>query len=144
MLVRRFQGIAEGVHQRSAVRPQPVERAGHDQLFQYAAVQFFGIGTGAQIEQLAEIAAVVTRFDDRLDRPFTHALDRTDPVNDLPVVVDVEMVKPRVNIRRQDLEPHAPALIHQANDLLGVIHIGSHYRRHKFSRIVRFQPQRLV
>ena len=144
MLIRRFKGVAQRVHQRGAVRSQPVKRAGHDQFFQHAAVQFFSISTGAKIEQLAEIPTVVTRFDDRLDRAFAHAFDRADPVNDLPVVVDVEVVETRVNVRRQDLEPHAPALVHQANHLLGVVHIGRHYRRHKFSRIVRFQPQRLI
>ena len=144
MLIGRFQRIAERVHQRGAVWPQPVKRTGHDQFFQHAPVQFFGIGAGAQVEQLAEIAAVFTRFDDRLDRPLTHALDRADPIDDFPVIVDVEMVQARVNIRRQDLQPHAPALVHQANHLFGVVHIGGHYRRHKFSGIVSLQPQRLI
>ncbi|VAL71025.1 Uncharacterised protein [Enterobacter kobei] len=144
MLIGCFQRIAERVHQRGAVWPQPIKRAGHDQFFQHPAVQFFGIGAGAQIEQLAEIAAVVTRFDDRLDRPLTYALDRADSIDDFPVIVNVEMVQARVNIRRQDLQPHAPALVHQANHLLGVVHIGSHYRRHKFSGIVSLQPQRLI
>ena len=94
VLIRRFQRVAQRVHQRGAVRPQPVKRAGHDQFFQHATVQFFGVGTGAKIEQLAEIPAVVTRFDDRLDRTFAHAFDRADPVNDLSVVVDVEVVEP--------------------------------------------------
>ena len=56
------------------------------------------------------------------------------------VVVDVEMVKTGVYIWWQDFQPHPPALIHQAHHLLGVVHIGGHYRRHKLRRIVCFQP----
>ncbi|CSP58873.1 Uncharacterised protein [Shigella sonnei] len=50
------------------------------------------------------------------------------------------MVKTGVYIWWQDFQPHPPALIHQAHHLLGVVHIGGHYRRHKLRRIVRFQP----
>ncbi|MGE6457999.1 pyruvate formate lyase family protein, partial [Klebsiella quasipneumoniae] len=31
------------------------------------------------------------------------------------------MVQAGVNIRRQNFQPHPPALVHQANDLLGVM-----------------------
>ena len=144
VLIGGFQRIAQRIHQRGAVRPQPVERPGHDQFFQHPPVELFGIGARAKIKQLTEIAAVVTRLNDRLDRAFTHAFDRADTVDNLAVVIDVEVVQPGVDIRRQDLQPHAPAFIHQPHHFLSVVHIGSHYRRHKLSRIVRFQPQRLV
>ncbi|MNZ00512.1 hypothetical protein D3C78_171080 [compost metagenome] len=144
VLVSRFQRVTEGVHQRRAMRAEAVKRPGHNQFFQYSTVQFFGISSGAKIEQFAEITAIVTRVDDRFDWAFAHAFDSTDTVNYFTVVVDVEMVHPGVNIRRQDFQPHTPAFIDQANHFLGVIHISGHYRRHKFCRIVRFQPQGLI
>ncbi|CQB92684.1 Uncharacterised protein [Salmonella enterica subsp. enterica serovar Typhimurium str. DT104] len=119
------------------MRPQAVERPGHDQLFQHPAVELFGVGPRAQIKQLAEIAALITRVDDRFDRTFADAFDRANTVDDLALIINVEMVQPGVNIRRQNFQSHPPALVHQADDLLGVVHIGSHPRRHKLCRIVR-------
>ena len=140
VLVGGFQRIAQRIHQRRTVRTETIERPGHNQLFQHATVELFNIGPRAEVEQLAEITAVVARLNDRFDRPFADALDGADTVDDLAVVVDVEMVQAGVNIRRQNFQPHPPALVHQANDLLGVVHIGGHYRRHKLSRIVRLKP----
>ena len=144
VLIGGFQRVAQRVHQCSTVRPQPVKRPGHYQFFQHPAIEFFGIGTGAKIKQFPEIAAVITGLKDRFNRAFTHALDRTNTVNNFTVVIHVEMVQARVDIRRKDLQPHTPAFVHQTYHLLGVVHIGSHYRRHKLCRIVCFQPQRLV
>ncbi len=126
------------------MRPETVKRPGHDQLFQHPAIKLFNIGTGAQVEKLAEITALITGLDDRFDRAFTHAFNRADTVNNLSVIVNVEMVLTGVDIRRQDLQSHSPALIHQAHHLLGVIHIGGHYRGHKLCRVVRFEPQGLI
>lgn len=100
-------------------------------------LSFFGVGSRAQIKQFAEIAALITRVDDRFDRPFADAFDRADAVDDLALIVNVEMVQSGVNIRRQNFQSHPPTLVHRADDLLGVVHIGSHHRRHKLCRIVR-------
>ena len=144
VLVGGFQRIAQRVHQRRAMRTETIERPGHNQFFQHPAVELFNIGPRAEVEQLAEITAIVARLNDRFDRPFANAFDGADAVDNLAVVVNVEMVQAGVNIRGQNFQPHAPALVHQANDLLGVVHIGGHYRRHKLSRIVCLKPQRLV
>ena len=126
------------------MRPEAIEGPGHNQFFQHPAVELFNIRTRAEIEQFAEIAALITGFNDRFYRTFADAFDGADTINDFAIVVNVKMVQAGVNIRRQDFQPHPPALIHQADNLLGVIHIRGHYRRHKFSRIVRLQPQRLI
>ncbi|MNB77967.1 hypothetical protein D3C75_246620 [compost metagenome] len=144
VLIGRLQGIGQRVHQRSTMRPQAVERPGHNQLFQNPTIKLFDIGSRTQVEQLAEITALVTRFDNSFDGTFAHALNRANAVNNFPVVIHVEVILTRVNIRRQDFEPHAPALIDQTDHLFGVVHIGGHYRGHKLGRVVRFQPQRLV
>ena len=126
------------------MRPEAVKGPGHDQFFQHPTVEFFNICTRAEIEQFAEIAALITGFNDRLNRTFADAFNRADTINDFAIVVNVEMVQAGVNIRRQNFQPHPPALIHEADDFFGVIHIRGHHRRHKFSRIVRLQPQRLI
>ncbi len=126
------------------MRSKAIKGPGHDQFFHYPTVDLFGVGTGAEIKQLAEITAFVTGVDDRFDRAFTDAFDRADTVNDLARVINMELIETGVDIRRQDFQSHPPALIDQANHFLGVIHIGGHDRSHKLSRIVRFQPQRLV
>ncbi|MNH84318.1 hypothetical protein D3C73_367370 [compost metagenome] len=126
--------------------PQAIERPGHDQLFQNTAVELFNIGAGAQVEQIFKIPllARIARFDNRFDRPFPHAFDGADAVDDLALVINVEVILPAVDVRRQDFQAHAPALIHQPHHLIGVIHIGGHNRGHKLGRIVGLQPQRLV
>ena len=144
VLIGGFQRIVQRVHQRRAMRAEAVERPGHNQFFQHPAIEFFNIGTGAQVKQLAEVTAIVTRFNDGFNRAFADAFNGADTIHDFPIIVDVEMIQAGVNVRRQDFQPHAPALIDQAHHLLGVVHIGGHHRRHKLGRIVRLQPQRLV
>lgn len=126
--------------------PKAVERPGHDQLFQNAAVNFFDVRARAQIEQVFKVAlfTAVTRLQNGFNRPFPDAFDGADTVNDLAFIVNVEMVLAAVDVRRQDFQPHTPALIHQPHHLIGVVHIGGHYRRHKLGRVVCLQPQRLV
>ena len=126
------------------MRAKAVKRPGHDQFFKHPAVELFGIGACAQIKQLAEITTLITRFDNGLNRPFAYTFDCADAVNNLPVIVNVEMIQPGVNVGRQDLQPHSPTFIDQAHDLIGVIHIRRHDRCHKLRRIVRLQPKRLV
>ncbi len=92
MLIGGFQRFWQRAHQGGTVRPQTVKRAGHHQLFQHAAVKLFGVGTGAQVEQLAEVAAFITRFDDRFNRAFAHAFNGTNAIDDFAVIVDVELI----------------------------------------------------
>ncbi|MNM09965.1 hypothetical protein D3C81_200830 [compost metagenome] len=120
------------------MRSKAVECPGHDQFFQNSAVEFFDIGARAEIEQVFKVALLpaVSRFENGFNRPFSDAFDRADTVNDLAFIIDVEMVLAAVNVRRQDFQAHAPAFIHQPHDLVGVVHIGGHYRRHKLGRVV--------
>ena len=102
VLVGGFQRIAQRIHQRRAMWAETIERPGHNQLFQHPTVELFNIGSRAEVEQLAEIAAIVARLNNRFDRSFTDALDGANAVDDLAIVVDVEMVQAGVNIRGQD------------------------------------------
>ena len=81
---------------------ETIERPGHNQLFQHPTVELFNIGSRAEVEQLAEIAAIVARLNNRFDRSFADALDGANAVDDLAIVVDVEMVQAEANIRGQD------------------------------------------
>ncbi len=84
------------------MRPQTIEGTRHDQLFHHPTVQLLGVGSGAQVEQILEIALLtaVTRLDDRLDRPLPYPLDGADTVDDLAFIIDVEVVLPTVDVRR--------------------------------------------
>ena len=102
VLVSGFQRIAQRIHQRRAMWAETIERPGHNQLFQHPTVELFNIGSRAEVEQLAEIAAIVARLNNRFDRSFADALDGANAVDDLAIVVNVEMVQAGVNIRGQD------------------------------------------
>ena len=125
------------------IRPQAIQRTAADQTVEGALVDTLEVDPGAEIEQILERTGL-TRFGDRLDRAFAHALDRAEAVNDPAFVVHRELELGGVHVRRVETQLHGPHFFDQGHDLVGVVHIRRQYRGHERRRVVRLQPRGLV
>ncbi len=111
-----------------------VEGAALDQAFDRAFVD------RARVDPLAEVPdrgdrRLLAGAEDRLDRRVADVLDRVEPEPDR-VLADDEAVVGRVDVRRQDVDPHLLAAVDEERHLVfGVHHRGDH-RRHVLGRVV--------
>ena len=86
-------------------------------------------------------------LDDRLDRLEADPLDRPQAEVDLPLVGDLERRLALVDVRRQDLDPHPPAVVDVLDEellALGAVHLGGEQGGHELGRVVRLEVGRLV
>ena len=136
--------LLQGRHQGGAVGAEPIHGAGEDQLLHHPLVELLDVDPVAEVEQIAERAVPIPRVQNRVDGAFTNPLHRADTVDDVTVFVDAEAIAAGVHVRRDHGQPHPLALVHQGHDLVGVVHIGGHDRRHELGREVGLEPEGLV
>ena len=84
----------------------------------------------ARSNRSRERAALGARGDQRLDRRLPDVAHRAESEADLSVL-DREAPLRAIDVRRQDLEPHAPALLDQRDDPRAVAHFAGERRRHE-------------
>ena len=143
-----LRGLAgrEGVvqaHQDLRRVAQDVERADLGQRLEHLAVDEAQVDPRAEVRQRAELAALLARRDDRLDRALADVLDRQQAEPDR-VALDREAEPGPVDVRRPDLDAQAPALGDGGGHLLGVVPEGRQHGRHVLDRVVRLEVRGLV
>ena len=100
----------------------------------------------AKIKQIFEFSTAFSRRHNGVYRRFACAFDCAQRVADLFLRVGDKAVKRFVYIGRQKADAVELALrvIKKHFELVGVVQLGRHRRRHKFGGIMRFEPRGLV
>ena len=132
--------------QHGAVGLYAVKRAAANQRFQHAAIGVLLAHAFAKIKQIGELAAAFSRSNNGVHRRFACAFDCAQRVADLFVRVGDKAVKRFVYIGRQkaDAVEFALRVVKKHFELVGVVQFGRHGCRHKFGRIMRFEPRGLI
>ena len=97
--------------------------------------------------RLEERAPLLPRLDDRLDRLEPDPLDRPQPEVDLPLAGHPESTLPLVDVRRQHLDPHPPAVLDMLDEelvALGAVHLRREHGGHELGRVMGLEIGRLV
>src|SRR6056297_169435 len=144
LLAGLLNGLIDAGHQLSPAGAKLIHGAAPDQRFHGALVDLFQVNASAKIENILIGFAITTPFDDALDRALTQPLDGPQAIDNLTLVVDGKGVFRTTDVRHQKIKFHVPALFHQRDHLVGVLHVGGEYRGHEFRRVMRFQPESLV
>jgi hypothetical protein len=139
-----------GVDHRLVGRQQPApgvpergEGAGEDEVLQRALVQHAAVDLVAEVAEVLEPPLLGAGADDLLDDPLPHAAHGGEAEQDL-VAARGEVGLGLVDVRRQDVDAHAPALVQvQRLVVLVVLHAGQQ-RRHVLDRVVGLEPGGLV
>jgi len=152
--------------QELAAPAKPVERAHFDQAFQRTLVDLAQINPVTEFLQAGKGSPLRPRVQNGLHRAFAHVLDcrhakadgaarRNREVKRQPTIangrrrrvggplLDLEIQPAVVHIRRQHVNPHAPAFLDEVDDLLGLVALHKQQRRHVLDRVVRLQIGRL-
>ncbi len=85
-----------------------------------------------------------TRVHNRRDRRFACALDRAQPVADLPVTHRHEAVITQIDIGRQHLKMIRKTILVENMHLVGVVHFRRQGSGHECRRVMRLEISRLV
>ena len=99
-----------------------------------------------QVVEPGERPALAAGLDDRVDGLAADPLDRRQAEMDLPLVGDPELRLPLVDVRRQDLDPHPPAVVDVLDEVLlalGAVHLRREQGGHELGRVVRLEVGRL-
>ena len=92
-----------------------------------------------EVVEAEERAAALARLDDRLDGLEADALDRTQPEVDDSLLGHPEVDLSLVDVRRQHLDPHPPAVVDMFDEelvALGAVHLGGEHGRHELGRVM--------
>ncbi len=146
LLVMRTRGMGEdglsaGMH-RGAVRIEAVERTGRSEALELAAVEDPGIDPRGEILKTAE--GLFHPFSDQFfHRLLADALERAERVAHT-AVLDVERRLAGIDVGRQQGLPHAPQVIDEQTELVGLVEVVAHRRGIEFGRVMRLQPGGMI
>ena len=130
-------------HKLRPLGAEAVERAAFNERFDRRASDEPGVHAPAEVEKVEEGSALGTRADDLRHRVGAAGLHGGEPEINFSVD-DLILSVAQVDVRRNDLDPHAHAVVDVLDRLITPSEISTGYvaaeeRRHEFCRVVRFK-----
>ena len=135
-LIQLRQQCASMGRTRLRLKREGIEGPGANKRLKHALPQAPGVHPATEIEKILIGACFAPACDDSLDRPFPHALNGPKPVDNFPFSGGLKAVSPVIHIRRPQGKTHLPGLLNKHDDLVRVLHVGGHHRRHEGGGIV--------
>ena len=154
-LIGRLHGDPDRGQLTGAIGIDAIECAGPHQRLNHPPVDDAPINPATQIEQIAKGTgaarfATLTRgpsfacSNDFPDGRFTCALDRTQTVADGFFIHRHKAIAAQVDVRSEQLQAIAAAVLDQRMRLVGVIHHRRQVGRHERGRMMRLEIRRLI
>ena len=136
--------ITNNPHQVGTRHVKTIQGTCLDQQFKGLFSNAVQIHTLRQISQVLEFTAGLTFLDEILKDRNTNALDGTQSKTNAGLAHNIKLDVAAIDIRRQNLEFHAPAFRQVPDDFIRLVQVARHDGGHVLFRKVCLQVRRLI